>query len=244
MPDTREPRSLIEAAEQAANGGDYSSAERLLREAADSQEATLGHVHPDLANTLNNLGVVCELADHPEEAERCFRRAYQIAVNVFEPDHPFVRTSRKNLEDFCAANGKPFEEIVPRVVRPIAPEAPPAPLITDLLLPPPIAADLPLAPPTAPEPPRAPRTPPDIPRQPAVIEAAPPGASSRLLAIGLIVAALIFAGVLARSLFFRQPVAREAAPAPQSEASPPAVATPPSTPAERPPETKPKPVER
>ena len=35
MPDTRDPRSVIEAAEQAAAAGDYASAERLLREAAE-----------------------------------------------------------------------------------------------------------------------------------------------------------------------------------------------------------------
>ena len=93
------------AAEQAAAAGDYASAERLLREAADLQEASLGPLHPDLANTLNNLGVVCEITDKPDDAERCFRRAYEIAIAVLEPDHPFVATSRKNLEDFCAARG-------------------------------------------------------------------------------------------------------------------------------------------
>src|SRR4029450_10357821 len=82
-------------------------------------------------------------------------------VSIFEPDHPFVRTSRKNLEDFCAANGKVFEPIAPPVARPIAPEPPPPPLITDLLAPPPTAADLPLASPAAPEwPPAAPEWPP------------------------------------------------------------------------------------
>ena len=35
MPDTRDPQSVILAAEQAAVGGDYASAERLLREAAE-----------------------------------------------------------------------------------------------------------------------------------------------------------------------------------------------------------------
>ncbi len=48
MADTREPRSVIEPAEQAAAAGDYASAERLLREAADLQEASLGPLHPDL----------------------------------------------------------------------------------------------------------------------------------------------------------------------------------------------------
>ena len=105
MPETREPRSVIDAAEQAAAAGDYASAEQLLREAALLQEASLGPLHPDLANTLNNLGVVCEITEKPVDAEQFFRRASAIATAVLEPDHPFVATSRKNLEDFCAARG-------------------------------------------------------------------------------------------------------------------------------------------
>ena len=75
MPETREPRSVIDAAEQAAAAGDYASAEQLLREAALLQEASLGPLHPDLANTLNNLGVVCEITEKPVDAEHFFRRA-------------------------------------------------------------------------------------------------------------------------------------------------------------------------
>jgi len=107
----REPRSIIEAAEQSAAAGDYTSAEKLLREAAGLQEARLGPLHPDLANTLNNLGVVCEINDNSVDAEDCFRRAYAIATTALKPDHPFVATSRQNLRDFCEARGKPFESI-------------------------------------------------------------------------------------------------------------------------------------
>jgi hypothetical protein len=102
---TRDPQSVIAAAEQAAAAGDYASAEQLLREAAQLQEASGGPLDPDLANTLNNLGVVCEITAKPADAEQFFRRANAIATAVLEPDHPFVATSRKNLEDFCAARG-------------------------------------------------------------------------------------------------------------------------------------------
>src|SRR5918996_750822 len=107
MPEPREPRSLIAAAEQAAGAGDYVSAERLLREAARLQEAELGPIHPDLANTLNNLGIICDITDKADDAERYYRKAYAIAAAVFHPDHPFVTTSRKNLMDFCEARGIP-----------------------------------------------------------------------------------------------------------------------------------------
>src|SRR5262245_2171550 len=109
MPEPRDARSLIERAEQAAAAGNYAAAEKLLREAAALQEQTLGPHHPDLANTLNNLGVVCEMTDDPIDAEHYFRRAYTIATATLAPDHPFVATSSKNLHDFCAARGRPVE---------------------------------------------------------------------------------------------------------------------------------------
>ena len=98
MPDTREPRSVIDAAEQAAAAGDYASAEQLLREAALLQEASLGPLHPDLANTLNNLGVVCEITEKPVDAETTFEgpaRSRRPSWNQIIPSWPRVeRTSR------------------------------------------------------------------------------------------------------------------------------------------------------
>jgi len=119
MPEAHELRSVIEAADQAAAGGDYVTAELKLREAAALQEAQLGPLHPDLANTLNNLGVIYERVDSPAEAELCYRRAYAIATKGLDPSHPFVATSRKNLEDFCNARGRPFDRSA------MAPERPP-----------------------------------------------------------------------------------------------------------------------
>ena len=115
MPETREARSVVEAAEEAAAANDYARAEQLLREAAILQEADLGPLHPDLANTLNNLGVVCEIAKKPVDAEQFFRRANAIATAVLQPDHPFVATSRKNLEDFCAARGIAVNTLIPEM---------------------------------------------------------------------------------------------------------------------------------
>ena len=130
MPEPREARSIIEAAEQSAAAGDYAAAEKLLREAADLQEASLGPLDPDLANTLNNLGVVCEINSNPVDAEDCFRRAFAIATTALKPDHPFVATSRKNLRDFCDARGKPFELVPPTPVEPV-PESPSHPASQD-----------------------------------------------------------------------------------------------------------------
>ena len=111
--------SIIEAAEQAATSGDFESAEQFLRQAARVQETQLGPLHPDLASTLNNLGVVCEKLNKPADAEECYRRAYAIVTSVLAADDPVVITSRENLRDFCEGHGRPFE------LSPPLPTAPP-----------------------------------------------------------------------------------------------------------------------
>jgi hypothetical protein len=108
MTDVLDPAPLVEAAQQAAAAGDYSEAERLLREAAALQEVSLGSLHPDLASTLNNLALVCERTNKFDEAERGYRRAHAIAVASLSPGHPFIGTSLENLVDFCAAHGIPI----------------------------------------------------------------------------------------------------------------------------------------
>ncbi len=113
MADPDRVQTVVDEAERAAAAKDFAAAERLLREAVRLQEADLGPHHPDLANTLNNLGVVCEMAEQPLEAETCYRRAYAIAAAALPPDHPFVITSRENLTEFCKARGKPIDLPLP-----------------------------------------------------------------------------------------------------------------------------------
>lgn len=108
MTDALDPASMIEAAQKAVAADDYPAAERLLREAAAIQEATLGSLHPDLASTLNNLAFVCERTNDIAEAERGYRRAHAIAVASLGPRDPLVATSIKNLVGFCATHGIPI----------------------------------------------------------------------------------------------------------------------------------------
>jgi tetratricopeptide (TPR) repeat protein len=115
MWEVRESGSILQAAERAAEAGNYTAAENLLRKAARLQEASLGPRHPDLANTLNNLAIVCERTQKPDEAEQYFRRAVSIARTSLAPDHPFVATSQKNLRDFCEARGQQGKEETPDV---------------------------------------------------------------------------------------------------------------------------------
>ena len=108
MTDVRDAASLIEAAHKAVGAEDYLNAERLLREAAATQEAGLGPDHPDVAGTLNNLAFVCERLNKVEDAERGYRRAHAIAVASLTPGHPFLKTSLSNLPSVMDGAIDPF----------------------------------------------------------------------------------------------------------------------------------------
>jgi hypothetical protein len=125
-----EDQSVSADAERAAAAGDFVSAAKHLRTLLARQEAERGPSDPELANTLNNLGVVSERTGDVAEAERCYRRAYSIVGAAFPADHPLVTTSRENLTAFCAAQGIPLE-----------PAARPAPVTS----PPPAASSGPVA---------------------------------------------------------------------------------------------------
>jgi hypothetical protein len=105
MPDVREIPAVLEAATHAAASGDLAAAEALLHDVVRLQEASVGSLHPDLASTLNNLAVVCEMANKPADAEQFYRRAYAIASASLDPHDPLVATSLNNLEEFCQARG-------------------------------------------------------------------------------------------------------------------------------------------
>ena len=69
----------------------------------------LGPTHPDLANTLNNLGVVCEI-DGPSRRRGVLLSArVQDCRQLVARGHPFVATSLKNLTDFCGARNLPVD---------------------------------------------------------------------------------------------------------------------------------------
>ena len=88
---------------------DLALADELLRGAARIQEAELGPLHPDLANTLNNLAIVAEKTGRLDDAETFYRRAVAIASASLPADHPMIAASRENLEDFCRAHGLPID---------------------------------------------------------------------------------------------------------------------------------------
>lgn len=115
MPVAPDAQALTTAAEQAASSGDFATAAHYLALAADLQEPGAGSMPVELANTLNNLGVVYERLDRPDEAERCYRRAHAVARAVLPAEHPSVVVSEWNLREFCEGRGIPFDEVPARV---------------------------------------------------------------------------------------------------------------------------------
>jgi hypothetical protein len=128
MSESRNVRNMLAEAERAASGGDLASAEDLLRNTAELQEAELGPLHPDLANTLNNLAIVAEKNGRNDDAQTYYRRAVAIASASLPPDDPMVAASRQNLEEFCRAHHLPIDR--PAVIEPTAVEAPASPAPT------------------------------------------------------------------------------------------------------------------
>jgi DUF2914 family protein/tetratricopeptide repeat protein len=147
-PNLHDFRAIVQGIEQAEARGDHVTAERLLRQALALQEASVGPNHPEVANILNNLAIVCELNGKLTDAEACYRRSYAIATASFPATDPFVTTSRENLEQFCTARGLPFKDAPP--VASIAPTASSAPGLAASSAPPPRPSPPPPPPPKMP----------------------------------------------------------------------------------------------
>jgi DUF2914 family protein/tetratricopeptide repeat protein len=108
-------QQILDSAARAASSDDYASAESLLREAAHLQESSLGSEHPDLASTFNNLAIVCEKEHKLTDAGEFYRRAFAIASASLDSDHPLVRTSRENLDEFHRVHGTVDEAVTGRL---------------------------------------------------------------------------------------------------------------------------------
>jgi Protein of unknown function (DUF2914)/Tetratricopeptide repeat len=223
---------LMERAEQAAHRGDFAAAEEALRLAVELQERTLGASSPEVASTLNNLGIVYERLNRPAEAESCYRKSFAIATAAFAPDHPLVETSATNLREFCDARGIPFEQ----------PE--PAPVSARVETP---AAATPARPPR------------DVPPEP--VPATSSGSSRRPIVTGAVIVLAVAAAVFFSSRRKTSPVTSTApsaaavpaapvvepeaaapppAPAPVPVASPPAATSEPVSKPSAPPQTAPR----
>ena len=107
MDEPDEIAQAVSEAERASSEGDHAKAEQALRRALWMQEARFGVVHPEVANTLNNLGVVCDILGRPDEAEFLYRRALGLARTTLPAEHPYIATSLENLSALYKTQGRP-----------------------------------------------------------------------------------------------------------------------------------------
>src|SRR3954465_12328226 len=121
MSELPDVRNMLDEAEAAANSGDLASANDLLQRVARIQETELGPLHPDLADTLNNLAIVAETTGRLGDAERFYRRAVAVASASLPADDPKVASSRQHLEAFCRQGGVPIDAAAALVAEPKPP---------------------------------------------------------------------------------------------------------------------------
>ena len=77
--------------------GNYTKATVAAKKALLAAEQALGPGHPDVATSLNNLGMLCYAQEQFIQAESFHLRALTIREKAFGPDHLDVAQSLNNL---------------------------------------------------------------------------------------------------------------------------------------------------
>jgi len=86
--------------------GKHAEAEAYLKRALAIQETKLGKEHPDVANTLNDLGVLYREQGKYAEAEPHLKRALAIYEQKLGQEHPHVATTLNALSAVYWGQGK------------------------------------------------------------------------------------------------------------------------------------------
>ncbi len=84
----------------------FVEAEELCKQSLEIREKTLGQDHLDVADSLNNLGVLYHDQGKYDEAEQLHKRALEIRKKVLKPDHPDVANNLNNLALLYHKQGK------------------------------------------------------------------------------------------------------------------------------------------
>ena len=100
MSELQNVQHLLEEAKRAADAGDLAAADALLRNAARIQESELGPLHPELANTVNNLAMVAEMSGRLPDAEAYYRRASPSRRRRLRPDDPVLAVEPQEPRGF------------------------------------------------------------------------------------------------------------------------------------------------
>jgi CHAT domain-containing protein/Tfp pilus assembly protein PilF len=102
-PATEKDRQLYDAlrlSSQSARlvlAGAYEKAQAVTERALEIRERVLGSAHPEVAVSLNDLGVICTARTRLDKAETLYQRALEINESSFGNDHSSVAEVTDNL---------------------------------------------------------------------------------------------------------------------------------------------------
>ena len=99
LPDQPEVRAAVKASigQVYQNMGDYERAQPLLEDALDLRRAALGPQHPEVAHSLNDLGVILHYRGEFEAAEARYREALQMRRQGLDAPHEGIASTLNNL---------------------------------------------------------------------------------------------------------------------------------------------------
>ena len=104
-PDALLGKALHQTGRGAYYGGDPDRALALFRRATVVREKALGPKHPDLAASLNALGVLHSDKGDNDKALLVYERSLSICERAYGPEHPDVARSLNNLAALHETNG-------------------------------------------------------------------------------------------------------------------------------------------
>jgi tetratricopeptide (TPR) repeat protein len=94
-----EAQTLVEKIEELKNSGWYAEAIPLQQRHLAITEMALGPNHPDVVQSLNNLGRLYGRQGRYADAESLYKRALAIREKAVGPNHPDVATVLDNLAE-------------------------------------------------------------------------------------------------------------------------------------------------
>jgi len=99
LPDQPAVRAAVKASigQVYQNMGDYERAQPLLEDALDLRRAALGPKHPEVAQSLNDLGVILHYRGEFEAAEARYREALRMRRQGLDAPHEGIASTLNNL---------------------------------------------------------------------------------------------------------------------------------------------------
>ena len=83
-------QSLTNDAMSLYRNGEYARAEALAEKALEIADKAVGPEHPDVADSLNNLGLIYQAKGDNAKAEPLYKRAMVMVERAAGPDNPWL----------------------------------------------------------------------------------------------------------------------------------------------------------